>query len=258
MNAAALALATWSLVAVDARTHEVGVAAASCIHSDAYPIDEIAALVPGTGAVVAQALGNRAARDAIGEALARGESPAAALAAATAPGADAWHGIDLARLRQYGAVTFEAGPVSYTGEWNGDWAGARAGEGVSAQGNLLRGPEVVEETLRAFERSAGACLTERLVAALEAGARAGGDRRCAPELGALSAFLAVAQPDEARGAPGLRLLLTRPGETSTGLFDELRRRFWPEPGTAQESPVALLRRAWDEARAAGRGPASCR
>ena len=192
------------------------------------------------------------------ESATAGESPAAALSAVTAPGADAWHGIDLARLRQYGAVTFAAGPVSYTGEWNGDWAGARAGGGVSAQGNLLRGPEVIDETLRAFERSAGACLAERLVTALEAGARAGGDRRCVPELAALSAFLAVAQPGDVRGEPGVRLLRTRPGEPSSDLSDELRRRFRPEPGTSDENPVTLLRRAWDEERAAGRAPGSCR
>jgi uncharacterized Ntn-hydrolase superfamily protein len=258
VNAAALALATWSIVAVDPRTREVGVALASCIYVDGFRIEQVAELVPGTGAVVAQALSNQAARAAIAAALARGESPAAALAAAVAPGADEKLGVDLARLRQYGAVTFEAGPVSYTGAWNGDWAGARAGSGVSVQGNILRGPEVVDAALAAYEQEAGACLVERLLAALEAGARAGGDRRCVAELGALTAFVSVAQPGDARGEPGLALLRSRPGELPTGFWDELRRRFQPEPGTADESPVLLLRRAWDEERAAGRGPASCR
>jgi hypothetical protein len=78
------------------------------------------------------------------------------------------------------------------------------------------------------------------------------------ELGALAAFVAVATPDEPRGEPGLALLRTRPGEPSTTAWAELRRRFRPEPGGAEESPVLLLRRAWDEERAAGRGPASCR
>jgi uncharacterized Ntn-hydrolase superfamily protein len=258
LNAAALALATWSIVAVDPRTREVGVALASCIYVDGFRIEQVAELVPGTGAVVAQALSNADARAAIADAIARGESPAAALAAAVAPGADEKLGIDLARLRQYGAVTFEAGPVSYTGAWNGDWAGARAGRGVSVQGNILRGPEVVDAALAAYEEEARACLAERLVAALEAGARAGGDRRCVAELGALSAFVTVAQPGDARGEPRLALLRSRPDEPSTTLWSELRRRFQPEPGTADESPVRLLRRAWDQERSAGRGPASCR
>ena len=258
MSAAALALATWSIVAVDPATREVGAAAASCILSDTFPIDQISELVPGTGAVVAQAWGNKAARSAIAAAIALGESPAAALASATAPGADAKLGVDLARFRQYGAVTFDAGPVSYTGAWTGDWAGARAARGVSVQGNILSGAAVVEDALAAFEGSQGTCLAERLVAALEAGARAGGDRRCAPELGSLSAFVAVAEPRDAQGEPGLRLVRSREGEPTTTAWSELRRRFRPEPGTAEENPVLLLRRAFDAERAAGRGPASCR
>jgi len=253
LSAAALALATWSIVAVDPATREVGAAGASCILSGEFPIEHISELVPGTGAVVAQALSNEAARTAIADAIARGDSPAAALAAATAPGADTWLGIDRARLRQYGAVTFQAGPVSYTGAWNGAWAGARAGRGVSVQGNLLAGPTVIDAALEAFEGGDPACLAERLVRALEAGARAGGDRRCEPALGSLSAFVAVAGPHDARGAPGLRLLRSRPSEPPSGAFDELRRRFRPEPGSAEENPVLLLRHAFDEER-----PKPCR
>ena len=258
MNAAALLVATWSIVAVDAHTRDVGAAAASCIVSDGMTMGDIAMLVPGTGVVVAQALANLDAGRTVADAIARGESPAAALAHVTAPGADEHLGVDLSRLRQYGAVTFEAGPVSYTGAWNGDWAGARAGGGVSVQGNILRGPEVVERALAAFEHDAAACLAERLLRALEAGAHAGGDRRCAAELGALSAFVAVAQPGDGRVEPSLRLMRTRPDEPPTGLWDELRRRFRPEAGGAEQSPVLLLRRAFDAERAAGRGPASCR
>jgi len=208
--------------------------------------------------VVAQAVANLDGASAIADAIARGDSPAAALTQVTAPGADERLGVDLSRLRQYGAVTFEAGPVSYTGAWNGDWAGARAGRGVSVQGNILRGPEVVEEALAAFEQDSAACLAERLLRALEAGAHAGGDRRCAVELGALSAFVAVTQPSDARGEPSLRLLRSRPDEPPTTPWSELRRRFRPEPGTAEQSPVLLLRRAFDAERGAGRGPASCR
>lgn len=258
MQTAALLLATWSIVAVDPATREVGAAAASCILADDFPIDRISELVPGTGAVVAQALGNVAARKAVADAIARGDSPATALSAVTAPGADERLGFDLSRLRQYGAVTFESGPVSFTGAWNGEWAGARAGEGASVQGNLLRGPAVADDALAAFEAAREACLAERLLAALEAGARAGGDRRCVPELGALTAFVAVAQPGDARGEPGLSLLRSRPGEPPSGPWDELRRRFSPEPGAAGENPVSLLRRAFEAEREAGRGARSCR
>jgi uncharacterized Ntn-hydrolase superfamily protein len=116
---------------------------------------------------------------------------------------------------------------------------------------------VVVEALAAFEHDAAACLAERLLRALEAGAHAGGDSRCVAELGALSAFVAVAQPGDARGEPSLRLLRSRSDEPPTSPWDELRRRFRPEAGSADESPVLLLRRAFDAERAAGRGPASC-
>jgi uncharacterized Ntn-hydrolase superfamily protein len=109
LSTAALLLATWSIVAVDPRTREVGAAAASCILAEEFPIDRIAELVPGTGAVVAQALGNLEAKAAIAAALARGESPAVAIAAVTAPDADEWLGLDLAAHRQYGAVTSRPG-----------------------------------------------------------------------------------------------------------------------------------------------------
>jgi hypothetical protein len=42
LNAAALALATWSIVAVDPRTREMGVALASCIHVEGFRIEQVA------------------------------------------------------------------------------------------------------------------------------------------------------------------------------------------------------------------------
>jgi uncharacterized Ntn-hydrolase superfamily protein len=258
MSPAALLLATWSIVAVDPQTREVGAAAASCIHNARFPIALISELLPGRGVVVAQALGNLEAKAAIAESISLGESPANAIAAVTASGADVWLGVDVSRLRQYGAVTFDSEPASFTGNWNTDWAGARGGSGVGVQGNILVGPEVVDAALAAYEAAPDVCLAERLLAALDAGARPGGPRRCAPELGSLSAFLAVSQPDDTRGEPSLRLSRTRPGESDSGVWDELRRRFRPEPGSAEESPVRLLSRDVDAERAAGRLPESCR
>ena len=57
-----------------------------------------------------------------------------------------------------------------------DWAGGRTGEHVAVQGNILTGPEVVDEAFRAFETTDGD-LCDKLIAALLAGDAAGGDRR---------------------------------------------------------------------------------
>ena len=87
--------------------------------------------------------------------------------------------------RQLGMVDGEGGAATYTGTACLDWAGGVAedgpeggnGGGVAIQGNILVGPEVVEEMKRAWDATEGAPLARRLLAALAAGAAAGGDRR---------------------------------------------------------------------------------
>ena len=69
------------------------------------------------------------------------------------------------------------GAAAYTGPRASTWAGDRQGAVCSAQGNILAGPQVVDSMVAAFERSQGQHLSLRLVAALEAGQRAGGDTR---------------------------------------------------------------------------------
>jgi uncharacterized Ntn-hydrolase superfamily protein len=65
---------------------------------------------------------------------------------------------------------------NFTGKECNPWAGAKSGKYYTCQGNLLTGPEVVEEMAKAFEASKGP-LAWRLMAALEAGEKAGGDKR---------------------------------------------------------------------------------
>jgi uncharacterized Ntn-hydrolase superfamily protein len=64
----------------------------------------------------------------------------------------------------------------HTGKSCIDWCGATAGEGFSVAGNMLAGPRVIEETAKTFEQQTG-LFAERLLAALEAGEAAGGDKR---------------------------------------------------------------------------------
>ena len=59
---------------------------------------------------------------------------------------------------------------------NSAWFGAQAGKHYTCQGNLLAGAKVVADMARAFEETRGP-LAWRLMAALEAGEKAGGDRR---------------------------------------------------------------------------------
>jgi uncharacterized Ntn-hydrolase superfamily protein len=92
--------------------------------------------------------------------------------------------------RQVGIVDAAGRSASHTGKDCLDWAGGTAERDVAIQGNVLAGPEVVEQMHRAWRESAGQPLAHRLVAALAAGDRAGGDRR-----GRQSACLYVVEPE---------------------------------------------------------------
>lgn len=79
-------------------------------------------------------------------------------------------------LRQV-AVVDERGDVAvHTGSRCIEWAGHRTGDGYSVQANLMRNDKVVDAMAAAYEKADGD-LAERLLAALEAGEKAGGDIR---------------------------------------------------------------------------------
>ena len=66
--------------------------------------------------------------------------------------------------------------AAYSGPKASNWAGYSVGKYVTAQGNILAGPAVVENMVKAFESTKGH-LSQRLMAALEAGQASGGDTR---------------------------------------------------------------------------------
>ncbi|GLZ42289.1 DUF1028 domain-containing protein [Actinokineospora sp. NBRC 105648] len=82
-----------------------------------------------------------------------------------------------AARRQLAVVDSLGGAVNHTGMGNTAWAGARTGPGWVVQGNMLTGAETVDAMAEAYQRHATDPLDERLLAALAAGQRAGGDRR---------------------------------------------------------------------------------
>jgi uncharacterized Ntn-hydrolase superfamily protein len=78
--------------------------------------------------------------------------------------------------RQVGIVDRDGRSTAFTGKHCLDWAGHVTAPNVSIQGNILVGPAVLDSMLAVFERTKGP-LAERLMAALEAGDAAGGDKR---------------------------------------------------------------------------------
>lgn len=181
-------LTTWSIVGVDPKSGDVGVAVASCVptHGDA-----IAALVPGKGAAATQAGFDLRNRNKVFEALKQGLTAEAVIAQVTDP---AWD--KETDRRQYGVLTMHEGFVRAAGfttptrqgttvgdDGTSRYAGvmADASRGVISQGNTLASHEVVQRPLDAYRWDDPAGfnrLSDRLMRALEAGSIAGGDVRC--------------------------------------------------------------------------------
>src|SRR5688572_76378 len=134
MLAAVPAEATWSVVASDAATGELGGAGTSCVGS--LDLRILFASAPGIGAIHAQALINTQGRDRGAELLANGATPEQVITEITSPSFDG-----AASSRQYGVVDLLGNAAAYTGAQNGDWAGHRTGTTgtftYSAQGNIL-------------------------------------------------------------------------------------------------------------------------
>lgn len=102
--------------------------------------------------------------------LRKGQSPELILSGLTAP--------DPGReMRQVHLLDRNGISTRHTGTECVDWAGHDAADGVSVAGNMLAGPEVLPAMLAGYADAADKPFAERLMAAMEAGERAGGDKR---------------------------------------------------------------------------------
>jgi uncharacterized Ntn-hydrolase superfamily protein len=95
--------------------------------------------------------------------------------------------------RQFHVIDAAGRVAQHTGPGCVEWAGHAAGHAVSVAGNMLAGPEVVAATLAGFEAASGS-LVDRLLAAMQAGEDAGGDKR-GKQSAALRVHLADPYPD---------------------------------------------------------------
>ena len=78
--------------------------------------------------------------------------------------------------RQFAVMNTKGEYAAFTGPKASEWAGHRGGKYCTAQGNILVSEAVVTSMVDAFEKTSGH-LSRRLLAALEAGQAAGGDKR---------------------------------------------------------------------------------
>ena len=157
---------TWSIVARDSGG-AFGVAVASRFFA-------VGALCPhirsGVGAACTQALVNPHYGPNGLNLLAKGTSPADAIARLTAEDEGRDH-------RQLHMVDSKGRVAAFTGSACIDWCGHLQGEGFSVAGNMLAGAAVLEKTAAEFRKAKDLPFGERLIVALAAGEAAGGDKR---------------------------------------------------------------------------------
>jgi uncharacterized Ntn-hydrolase superfamily protein len=159
---------TFSIVArsLDGESWGVAVASKFLAVGSAVP-----AAVAGLGAVATQAAANVAWKGQVLALLDEGATAQVALDRVLEEDDERAH-------RQVGIVDQEGTAVAHTGDECLDWAGHVVGDGVTTQGNVLVGPEVLDAMRESWAATADEPdLARRLLAALRAGDEAGGDRR---------------------------------------------------------------------------------
>lgn len=168
------AFATWSIVVVNTRTGEVGVAGATCLGGDLERL--LPVVVPGIGGGCAQSSVDVTAQNrlTIRDGLLAGFAPADILVALALQ--DPQH-----QQRQYGIVNLADAPVTFTGFQAGlakpSLAGVAGEYRYAMQGNVLTGDEVILAAELVFLSTDGD-LSQRLLAAMQAARNYGGDGRC--------------------------------------------------------------------------------
>ena len=157
---------TYSIVARDAATGELGVA----VQSRAFNTGAACAwATPGVGAVATQSFTERRYGPRGLALMAEGRAPRDALDELLAED-------DMRGVRQVAFLDANGTTAAHTGDDCIDHAGHQAADDVSVQGNMLRSTDVWPAMAEAFGSTPGT-LAERLLAALDAGEAAGGDFR---------------------------------------------------------------------------------
>ena len=208
--------ATWSVIAVDARTGRIVIASATCVSQDrllSFPakglMDIQAIIVPGVGIAAAQAGVDRTRENQmlIYRELKKGTDPEQIIEMLAADSSF--------QRRQFEIVDLQGRCAGFSGSENRP-ASLSVQDSVpgtriyfSIQGNILASDAVVHEAVAAFKAETGS-LTDRVMAAMEAADAAGGDVRCtcetepvlsAPCDGKTShvAYILAADPDDQEG-----------------------------------------------------------
>jgi uncharacterized Ntn-hydrolase superfamily protein len=158
---------TWSIIAKDNATGQIGIAVATKFFAVGARVPHIA---PTFGGIATQALVNpyygidglrllregRAPREIVESLIATDSGNAS---------------------RQVHIMDAKGRIAAYTGKDCVDWCGHLEGDSFSIAGNMLAGGRVLDETAKAYVANAGMPFAPRMIAAMHAGQAAGGDKR---------------------------------------------------------------------------------
>jgi uncharacterized Ntn-hydrolase superfamily protein len=158
---------TWSIIAKDPASGQIGIAVATRFFAVGARVPHIAAKL---GGIATQAMVNPYyGIDGLGL-LRDGRHPREIVQTLTAadPGRES---------RQLHILDIQGRIAAHTGRDCIDWCGHISNDGFSIAGNMLAGPQVLDETANAFLANATLPFPQRLITALKAGEVAGGDKR---------------------------------------------------------------------------------
>ena len=165
-------VATFSILGYDPETGEVG----GAVQSRVFTLTGVLTADADAGVVATQAIVDVSYGPKGIALLKQGLTPDAIIKAVWEsdpdPVPDRW----TKQGRQFAVINLKGETATFTGPKATMWAGGKQGKFCTAQGNILAGPAVVENMVKAFEDTKGH-LSLRLMAAIEAGQAKGGDTR---------------------------------------------------------------------------------
>ena len=229
---------TFSIVAVDSLTGEIGSAGATCGDTVVWPGTPgayiISDVLPGVGAIHTQARWDRENQLSARNRMLSGDSPDEII--------DWLVKRDIGGTpsqRQYGIVDLRDGrprSAGYTGVDCFDYKNHLLGPNYAIQGNILLGQQILDSMKARFLRTEGS-LADKLMAALQGANVVGADSRCSSDgVSSLSAFLRVARSDDRADSLTLDINI---GATPDGVepIDQVQEAYnnWQATGDVRES-----------------------
>ena len=225
---------TFSIIAVDPSTGEIGSAGASCVTGvgPSGIIDIITKIIPGRGGVNSQAyvcIPNVNLNNAIDQ-MENGASPSEIIDYLLNNDACGSQNFD-PQFRQYGIADFDTNgdprTAGFTGNMADDYKEDRQGATYSVQGNILLDASVIDNMEDNFNNTTGT-LADKLMAAMQGANFAGADSRClADGTSSTTAYLLVYRPDDDPSDPYLRLNVGQqpPGTEPIDILQDLYNNF---------------------------------